>query len=114
MFLKDETLHPTPEKNIRIAKSKTLTGNYSEASEAITINWVEGPSIMKISDNWIVYFDMYTKHQMGAVISSDLINWSDISDKINFPEGTRHGTIFKVKPSILNDIITRHSNVNSK
>ncbi len=106
MFLKDETLSPKPEKNIRIAESDKLIGNWSQPSEPITTNWVEGPSVMKINDDWIVYFDRYTKHKMGAVSSSDLINWTDISDKINFPEGTRHGTIFKVKESVINKIIS--------
>jgi len=106
MFLKDETLNPKPEKNIKIAKSDNLFDNWSQASEPITINWVEGPTIMKISDQWIIYFDMYKKQKMGAVSSSDLINWTDISDEINFPDGTRHGTIFKVKESVLNNIIS--------
>lgn len=109
MFLKDETLNPKPEKNIKIAESDNLFDNWSQASESITKNWVEGPTIMKINDKWIVYFDMYTKHKMGAVSSSDLINWTDISDKINFPDGTRHGTIFKVKESVLNNIISLHN-----
>jgi beta-xylosidase len=104
MFLKDETLKPEPEKNIRIAKSENLIDNYSPASEPITTNWVEGPSVLRRNDEWIVYFDMYTKKKMGAVISSDLNNWTDISDKINFPDGTRHGTVFKVKERVLNNI----------
>jgi hypothetical protein len=33
---------------------------------------------------------------MGAVRSQDLVNWENISDQIHFPDGTRHGTIFKV------------------
>ncbi len=33
---------------------------------------------------------------MGAVASTDLEHWNDISDKISFPQGTRHGTVFKV------------------
>lgn len=105
MFLKDETLTPKPEKNIRIAKSDIPTGNWSMPSEPITSNWVEGPTVMKVNNEWIVYFDMYKKHRMGAVSSSDLKHWTDISDKIKFPEGTRHGTIFKVKESVLNNII---------
>jgi predicted GH43/DUF377 family glycosyl hydrolase len=112
MFLKDETLKPKPEKNIKIAESHHLFDNWSEASESITKNWVEGPTVMKINDEWIVYFDMYTKHRMGAVSSSDLIHWTDISDKINFPDGTRHGTVFKVKESVLNNIISLHNNGN--
>ena len=112
MFLKDETLKPKPEKNIKIAESHHLFDNWSEASESITKNWVEGPTVMKINDEWIVYFDMYTNHRMGAVSSSDLIHWTDISDKINFPDGTRHGTVFKVKESVLNNIISLHNNGN--
>lgn len=104
MFLKNETLLPQAEKNIRIATSNSLIGNYSQASEPISPNWTEGPSAIKIGEDWIVYFDMYTKHKMGAVMSSDLKNWTDISDKIHFPEGTRHGTILKVKEEVVNKI----------
>ena len=38
---------------------------------------------------------------MGAVRSKDLKNWEDISDKIEFPEGTRHGTVFKITVELL-------------
>lgn len=96
MFLKDETRTP-PEKNIKIATSHTLTGDYSEASAPITGNyWAEGPSVARVGKKWIVYFDKYIDKKMGAVASYDLKNWTDISEKITFPEGTRHGTVFNV------------------
>jgi hypothetical protein len=96
MFLKDETKKP-PQKNIRIATSKNLYKNYSEASAPITGKyWAEGPTAIKIGEIWIVYFDKYTEHKYGAVASTDLINWTDISDKISFPKGTRHGTVFTI------------------
>ncbi len=100
LFLKDETKTP-PQKNIRIATSKQLTGKYSKPSPPITGNyWAEGPTPVKIGDWWIVYFDKYVDHKMGAVRSKDLENWEDISEKISFPEGTRHGTVFKVSHEI--------------
>ncbi len=102
LFLKNETRTP-PEKNIRIATSKKLTGKYSKASKPITGDyWAEGPTPVKIGKYWIVYFDKYTEHQMGAVRSTDLKNWEDISDELDFPDGTRHGTVFKVSEDILN------------
>ncbi len=104
MFLKDETRHP-PQKNIRIASSKNLTEGYSEPSEKITIDWVEGPTVMKIDDDWIVYFDIYKEKRMGAVKSKDLVHWTDISDEVSFPKGTRHGTIFKVNQDILDKLM---------
>jgi len=41
-----------------------------------------------------VYFDKYRDHQYGAVMSSDLQNWKDVSDKLSMPKGARHGTVF--------------------
>lgn len=104
LFIKDETLLPEPKKNIRIATSDKLQTQWSPPSEPITQNWVEGPTVMQFNDHWIVYFDRYTEGKMGAVRSSDLKTWTDISDQIQFPEGTRHGTIFKVKESLYNNI----------
>jgi len=96
MFLKDETKKP-PQKNIRAAFSNTLTGGYDKPSSPITGNyWAEGPTAIKIDGKWIVYFDKYTQHMYGAVSSPDLKTWTDISGQINFPQGTRHGTVFTV------------------
>ena len=96
MFLKDETREPA-QKKIKIATAKKLTGPYSAAGKPITGDyWAEGPTTLQLGNKWIVYFDKYTDHKMGAVRSDDLKNWEDISDKISFPEGMRHGTIFKV------------------
>jgi hypothetical protein len=105
LFLKDETRTP-PEKNIRIATSRQLTGNYSPASEPITGNyWAEGPTPLKIGNSWVVYFDKYIEHNMGAVRSSDLKTWEDISDQVVFPKGTRHGTVFKTNRNVLEKLL---------
>lgn len=99
MFLKNETKYPEAEKNIRIATSDQLLGPYAAASQPITDHWVEGPTAVHTDQGWVVYFDRYTQHAMGGVRSTDLKNWTDISDQIHFPEGTRHGMVFKVKQS---------------
>ncbi len=96
MFLKDETKTP-PQKNIRIAISDKLTSGYSKPSLSITGNyWAEGPTAIKVKGSWIVYFDKYVEHAYGAVTSTNLKTWIDISDKISFPKGARHGTVVRV------------------
>lgn len=96
MFLKDETPRP-PQKNLRVATANKLTGPYSSPSAPITGNyWAEGPTAIRVGNSWVVYFDKYRDHQYGAVSSTDLINWTDISEKINIPKGLRHGTVIKV------------------
>lgn len=105
MFIKDETRHP-PKKNIRVTFSTKAEGPYGPASEPITGDyWAEGPSAIKIRDRWIVYFDKYRKGRYGAVMSGDLENWEDISEKIHFPKGTRHGTIFRASKPILTKLL---------
>ena len=105
MFIKNETKVPTAEKNIRVALSDDADGPYGAASEAITGSWVEGPTALYINGEWIVYFDKYTSGTYGAVKSSDLENWTDISDQISFPSGARHGTTFKVSGEFFNYIL---------
>ena len=96
MFLKDETREPA-QKNIKIAYAKKLTGPYSAPGAAITGNyWAEGPAALRVDKQWIVYFDKYTQHKYGAITSTNLIDWSDVSDQISLPTGIRHGTIVKV------------------
>ena len=97
LFLKDETLKPVPQKNIRVVISDSLTEGYGKPSVPITGNyWAEGPTVIKLDKKWIVYFDKYTEGKYGAVMSTDLVNWIDISNEISFPKGTRHGTVFSI------------------
>lgn len=105
MFLKDETDKPyKPEKNLHIATSKKATGPYSKPGPSITGNyWAEGPTPLKIGKTWFVYFDKYTQHKYGVITSTDLVHWTDESDKLVMPQGIRHGTAFEVSA----DVITR-------
>jgi Glycosyl hydrolases family 43 len=96
MFLKNETRSPA-EKNIRLATAKKINGHYSPAGRPITGNyWAEGPTAIKLNGQWIVYFDKYRDRKYGAVSSADLVHWTDISEKVEFPKGARHGTVIKI------------------
>jgi len=105
MFLKDETKEPV-QKNIRIAYSENLKGPYSKASEPITGNyWAEGPTAIKINEDWIVYFDKYKDHQFGAITSKNLKDWKDISNEVKFPIGIRHGSVFKISKKEFKELL---------
>ena len=96
LFMKDETLDPVC-KNIRVAVSDTLFEGFTAPGPPITGDyWAEGPSAVKVNGRWIVYFDKYKLNQIGAVISSDLVHWEDISDRVHFPAGAQHGSAVKI------------------
>ncbi|WEK37865.1 MAG: glycoside hydrolase family 43 protein [Candidatus Pseudobacter hemicellulosilyticus] len=97
MFLKDESLQPVPAKNLKLAFARKLAGPYSPATAPITGQyWAEGPATVKKDNQWLLYFDKYQEGSYGAMSSTDLRNWKDISDKISLPKGIRHGSIFTV------------------
>ena len=96
MFLKDETREPA-QKNLRVAFADQATGPYGPPSAPITGNyWAEGPTAIQLGNKWLVYFDKYREHKYGAVTSTDLEHWTDVSDKVQLPAGTRHGTVLRI------------------
>ncbi len=101
MVLKNENPNP-PEKNLRLSNSKNAEGPYeTNVSEKITGDyWAEGPTTLKIGEYIYVYFDKYRDHKYGAIRSKDMKTWEDISDKVSFPKGLRHGTVLKVSEAI--------------
>lgn len=105
LIVKDETLKPV-KKHLRIAVGDSPYGPFGKTSEPFTISWVEGPSAIKIGDEYFVYFDHYGRPQYyGAVKSRDLKNWQDISKNVVFPKGARHGTVLRVPANVVKNII---------
>ena len=107
MTLKNENPNP-PEKNIRTTRSRSLEEGFpTEVSAPITGDyWAEGPSPIFIGGALYVYFDKYMEGKYGAVRSfDDGRTWEDISDLVHFPEGTRHGTVFEVERSVLDNLL---------
>ena len=65
LYKKNETLSPV-QKNLHIAFAKKLSGPYSPAAPAITGNyWAEGPTAIKLKDEWIVY--LINIHSINSV-----------------------------------------------
>jgi hypothetical protein len=96
MVVKDERENP-PRKNLRLAFSSTASGPYTGITGPFTRDWIEGPSILRIGNDTIVYYDSYRKPQhYGAVRSSDLKSWQDITAELTFPSGHRHGTVLRI------------------
>jgi autotransporter-associated beta strand protein len=65
----------------------------------------EGPSTIKIGNNWIVYNDHYGSGVYGAMMSADgMATWSEYTGYVAFPSGTRHGNVFTVPYSVAKNL----------
>ncbi|MBB6522568.1 glycoside hydrolase family 43 protein [Pseudoteredinibacter isoporae] len=98
MVIKDETFKPVARKYLQLYFSDSPKGPWSEPTEDISPKglWVEGASLNKIGEEWLLYFDAYDNKSYGALKSTDLRNWQDISQQTSFPSGIRHGTVLTV------------------
>ena len=88
LFFKDERKQPL-KKNLRYAVADQPEGPYGQPSEPFTRDWVEGPSAIKIGNEYLVYFDHYAQPQYyGAVRSKDLRHGKIAQGKCPFPKGS--------------------------
>jgi hypothetical protein len=107
LIIKDETRNP-PKKYLQIADSADIRGPFSKLSPPITPAglWVEGPTAVKVGDDFLLYYDAYQTKHYGAMRSRDLKSWEDVTSKLVLPdEGTpvrmRHGTVIDVSPDLV-------------
>lgn len=91
-------------RNILASFGNSAVGPYANPTEKFTEMFTEGPSVAKVGDEWLIYFDSYRKGTYNAVSTKDFQTFTDISDKISVPKNHKHGTILKVKESILNNL----------
>jgi hypothetical protein len=103
----DETLKPV-KKNLRFAVGDSPEGPFGPASAPFTPSWVEGPSAIRIGDEYIVFFDCYQDHHYGAVRSRNLKEWEDVTSRLTFPKGARHGTVLRVPKSVVDGLSEAH------
>ena len=54
-----------------------------------------------IGATWFVYYDCYRKGRYGGVTSTDLEEWTDVTARLEFPPGARHGTALRVDRPVL-------------
>ena len=114
LIVKDETRYP-PRKYLRMMTSAgSPRGPFGVLGPAFTPTglWVEGPTALKVGDDYVVYFDAYTDKHYGAMRSRDLVTWEDVSPNMTFPdEGAavrmRHGTVIAVPAAIVDALRAR-------
>lgn len=76
-------------------------GPYGDPSEKFAPTYSEGACAIQVGDEWLIYFDVYRQSRFGAVSTKDFKTFTPIDDRISLPAGHKHGTIIKVKESVL-------------
>ncbi|MDC0935810.1 alpha-L-fucosidase [Pirellulales bacterium] len=93
LVLKDNT---RPERNLRVAFGESPLGPWEDISAPFTGKLTEGPTTLKLGEDWIIYYDAYGDSAYGAAKTRDFKTFTDISAEMAFPEGHKHGTLARV------------------
>jgi len=108
LVIKNETKFPQPEKNLRIAPADSVQGPFGPLSAPFSPAglWSEGPTALKIGDEYLVYFEAYMKKHYCAMRSKDLKTWEDVTDRVEFlnpgtPERMKHGSVMAVPRALI-------------
>jgi hypothetical protein len=102
LVLKDNT---RPERDMKVAFADNPLGPWQNISKAFTDNFTEGPTVVKVKDDWLIYYDSYRKKIYEASITKDFIHFENITVKVKVPEGHKHGTIVRVKKKFVKRLV---------
>ena len=98
LVLKDNT---RPNRNLKMAYGPSALGPFTGVTAPFTGNFIEGPTVVKIKKDWLIYFDVYEKKIYGAMKTRDFRNFTDITNQVQVPAGHKHGTIVKASRQTL-------------
>lgn len=101
LVFKDNT---RPKRNIKVAFGKTALGPWTNASASLTDLLTEGPTTVKVGEEWLIYFDSYRKKVYEALKTSDFKTFTVANAEIELPLGHKHGSIFKGDEKLLNKL----------
>jgi beta-xylosidase len=110
---KDQTMDPL-RYAVRWASGSSVEGPWDEASGPITESWSEGPSVVKVGKEYVVYYDHYRAPgaRYEGVKTRDWVHWTIVSDRMRFPANAKHGSFFRVSEAEAARLLTRHDGVN--
>jgi sucrose-6-phosphate hydrolase SacC (GH32 family) len=102
LVLKDNT---RPERNIKVAFADNPLGPWKNISKPFSDKFTEGPSVVKLKDQWLIYFDSYQKKIYEAVATKDFVKFENVTTSVQIPAGHKHGTIVPVKKKVIKRLL---------
>jgi hypothetical protein len=94
----------TDYKGLRTAMSLSGRGPFESISDLVTPSLVEGPTLYRKDDLWVMLYDHFHEHRYGASLSEDGRHWQVSEVEVILPEGPRHGSVIEIDDETGNSI----------
>jgi hypothetical protein len=102
LVLKDNS---RPKMDLHVAFGDGPLGPWRNVSPPFTQQFTEGPSVLRIRDEFLIYFDAYRQGVYGAAKTGDFKSFTDVTPQVSFPRGHKHGTVLQVPRTILHGLL---------
>jgi hypothetical protein len=96
-----------PKLCLRVTFAEHSVGPWGPASDTFTEKFTEGPSVLKVGESWLIFFDMYRAHIYGAVKTRDFKTFTNVTSEVSLPEGHKHGTALAVPRQVVDGLLPR-------
>lgn len=90
--------------DLRVSFSDNPLGPYTQFSEPFTPIFTEGPTVIKVKKDYLIYYDEYRKKIYSAMRTRDFKTFEDVTKEISMPDGHKHGTIIKVSKKTITNL----------
>ena len=104
LVIKDNT---RPMRNLKVGFGTSPLGPFKNISEPYTGFKSEGPTVLKVNDKWLIYYDNYGDMNYKVARTQDFKTFEDASSEIKLPEGHKHGTISTISKKVLQGLIEK-------
>lgn len=85
----------TSHKDIHLTTFRSPGSSFSHPHGPVTPSAVEGPTLFRREDEWVLLFDHYLEGRYGSLCSSDGLGWRTAA--VTVPPGTRHASVVRLK-----------------
>ncbi len=83
-------------KAIRIARAQTPLGPWQVEEAFVSPLFTEGPTLFRTENEFLMLFDHFIEGFFGAIATSDLRNWRDVTHLVRFPDAPRHAGVSEI------------------
>lgn len=97
LFMTNANTEPSSEAAISSSTSVFPTGPYGQASDPVHGSFLASePTIVKVGNEWFMYFVKNRAKTMGLLRSKDLTTWADFSTQVSFEQLVGQGSVHKL------------------
>jgi beta-xylosidase len=93
---------------IHLLTARDPRGPWTLQKPPIVTVRAEGPALVAVNGETLLYFDYYGQGRYGARATTDWTSWRDATSEVKAVSGQRHGTVIKVPRQVLEFLLVRH------